>query len=198
MSKGRKKNKNKKKISNRQVEEKSVLSVSIEEFASIQEEAYYNALKKLELDRKNEKTQEVKKESELEKQTLKDKIRFIFYMLVLPGKAQENLGLDVRVYDILLSIFVSGVFKLIGHVIRIISIVLTIALSIDAFNKDVNLFVIINVILVGIVLMLMGSLFILAGDEFEKQDDKNCLYAYSASFIALITLIVSVIGMTCD
>ena len=52
-----------------------------------------------------------------------------------------------------------------------------------------------GIIAISFVLMAMGSMFILAGGEFEKETDSNKIYAYSASIIALVSCIVSIIAL---
>ena len=47
----------------------------------------------------------------------------------------------------------------------------------------------------SLVLLPLGSIFILAGGEFEKETDNNKIYAYSASIIALVSCIVSIIAL---
>ena len=48
---------------------------------------------------------------------------------------------------------------------------------------------------IAFVLLLLGSIFILAGGEFEKETDSNKIYSYSASIIALVSCIVSIIAL---
>ena len=48
---------------------------------------------------------------------------------------------------------------------------------------------------ISLVLLPLGSIFILAGGEFEKETDSNKIYAYSASIIALVSCIVSIIAL---
>ncbi len=51
------------------------------------------------------------------------------------------------------------------------------------------------VIVIGIVLMLFGSLFLQAGKGFSKESDSNKIYAYSASILALASCVVGVIAL---
>lgn len=192
MGKGTKRKKYKKK--DRQTENEIVLGVSTEEFAYIQEMAYYNAMKRLERDRETESIETGQKESISKNESKINFFKFCIYMILRPSKAQEKLGLNVRIYDVLLSMVISGIYKILGHLIRLISI----ALCILIFKQKVSLIIGIYVVIVAFVSIVMGSLLIISGVEFEKQDDRNCLYAYSASFIALIGLIVSTIGVVCN
>lgn len=43
--------------------------------------------------------------------------------------------------------------------------------------------------------LFIGSALILAGKEFAKETDSNQIYAYSASVIALISCVVSIIAL---
>lgn len=48
---------------------------------------------------------------------------------------------------------------------------------------------------IALVLLLLGSIFILVGGEVEKETDSNKVYAYSASTMALVSCIVSIIAL---
>ena len=54
---------------------------------------------------------------------------------------------------------------------------------------------ILNTIAISFILLALGSMFILAAGEFEKETDSNKIYAYSASIIALVSCIVSIIAL---
>lgn len=41
----------------------------------------------------------------------------------------------------------------------------------------------------------VGSVFIVAGNEFSKVTDSNKIYAYSASILAVISCIVAIISL---
>lgn len=47
----------------------------------------------------------------------------------------------------------------------------------------------------GVLLIMFGSFFTLAGDEFSKVSDSNRIYAYSASIIAVISCILTVVSI---
>lgn len=47
----------------------------------------------------------------------------------------------------------------------------------------------------SLVILLLGAIFILAADAFEKETDSNKIYAYSASIIALVSCIISIIAL---
>lgn len=49
--------------------------------------------------------------------------------------------------------------------------------------------------LLSIFMLLFGPIFILAAGAFEKETDSNKIYAYSASVIALVSCIVSIIAL---
>lgn len=44
-------------------------------------------------------------------------------------------------------------------------------------------------------LTIMGSIFILAGNAFGKETNSEKIYAYSASILALISCIVSILAL---
>lgn len=45
----------------------------------------------------------------------------------------------------------------------------------------------------GLILLFLGSAFILSGKAFEKETDSTKIYAYSASIYALISCIAAII-----
>ena len=52
-----------------------------------------------------------------------------------------------------------------------------------------------NSTLIGILGMMIGSILLLGGKEFSKENDSNKIYAYSASIIALISCVVGIIAL---
>lgn len=52
-----------------------------------------------------------------------------------------------------------------------------------------------NTIGIVLILLTLGSIFILAGKTFEKEVESNKIYAYSASIFALVSCIIAVITM---
>ena len=175
---------------NKKSQNYTIVKLDSKEMVRIQEEAYYRALKRIEQEKEQEST--IEEKNMIKTGTLNYYLKFFFYMFIIPNKAQEKLGLNCRTYDVLLSIFVAYSLKLLGYTVRIVAVLFAVV----AFYKGVSLFVGLNVVCITIALLVIGSLLVISGSEFEKQQDSNSIYAYSASFIALISLIVSIISIT--
>ena len=90
--------------------------------------------------------------------------------------------------------FVSGVLRFVGGFLWLAGLV---GLGAEVYSLLIS--EIINNYLVtcsiALVLLSLGSIFILAGEAFEKETDSNKIYAYSASIIALVSCIVSIIAL---
>lgn len=90
--------------------------------------------------------------------------------------------------------FVSGVLRLVGGFLWLAGLV---GLGAEVYSllisKIINNYLITCSML--LVLLSLGSIFILAGGAFEKETDSNKIYAYSASIIALVSCIVSIIAL---
>ena len=75
--------------------------------------------------------------------------------------------------------------------VGMVSLVMTIYnLIVHRLFKDI-----IGVGPISFVMLLLGAIFILAAGAFEKETDSNKIYAYSASIIALVSCIVSIIAL---
>ena len=165
-------------------------NLSQEQMIEIQAEAYYKALKRIE----DEKCKS--NEQNLEKRQYKwyEKILFFLNACLWPWKINKRFSVSNRIYDSIPVLFVSGILRvaggcmwlvgLVGFVSGLYSLVMHKGLS-DSLGIGV----------IALILLLLGSIFILAGGEFEKETDSNKIYAYSASIIALVSCIVSIVAL---
>lgn len=90
--------------------------------------------------------------------------------------------------------FVSGVLRLVGGFLWLAGLV---GLGAEVYSllisEIINNYLV--TCLISLALLPLGSIFILAGEAFEKETDSNKIYAYSASIIALVSCIVSIIAL---
>lgn len=122
------------------------------------------------------------------------KVLFMLNVLFFPWKINKRFRINNKIYDGILVIFVSVILALVGAFIWIIGlgtvinggVMLSQGGAVDTFVGMTSL---------GLLLMTFGSLFTLASDEFSKVSDSNRIYAYSASIIALISCILTVVSI---
>ena len=165
-------------------------NMSQEQMIEIQAEAYYRALKRIE----NEKVKADEQKSERQKNKWNVKILFFLNVCLWPWKMNKRFSVSERIYDTIPVMFVAFVLRLAGGImwfVGMVSLVLTIYnLIVHRLFKDI-----IGVGPISFVMLLLGAIFILAAGAFEKETDSNKIYAYSASIIALVSCIVSIIAL---
>lgn len=165
-------------------------NMSQEQMIEIQAEAYYRALKRIE----NEKAKADEQKSEKQKNKWYVKILFFLNVCLWPWKMNKRFSVSDRIYDSIPVMFVAFVLRLAGGnmwFVGMVSLVMTIYnLIVHRLFKNI-----IGVGPISFVMLLLGAIFILAADAFEKETDSNKIYAYSASIIALVSCIVSIIAL---
>lgn len=165
-------------------------SLSQEKMIEIQAEAYYRALKRIE----NEKCESDGQKNEKKKYKWNEEILFILNVLFWPWRISKKFNVSDKVYDSILVLVVWGVLKLIGGLMWLVGVITLICVIWRIATAElVKEFI--TTIPIAIISLLLGSVFTLAGDAFSKETDSNKIYAYSASIIALISCIVSVIAL---
>ena len=164
--------------------------MSREQMIEIQAEAYYRALRRME----NDKVKADEEKSGKQKYKWYEESLFLLNVFLWPWKINKRFSVSNRIYDSIPVLFVSGILRFVGGCMWLIGLV-------GFVNEIYNIAVYrrLNDFLgtgaIAFVLLLLGSIFILAGGEFEKETDSNKIYAYSASIIALVSCIVSIIAL---
>lgn len=174
---------------NQQIIKYESKNFSQEKMIEIQAEAYYRALKRIE----NEKTKADKKMPERTKVKWYENLLLLLNICLWPWKINKRFPINERIYDGIPIIFVVTILRLTGILMwlgGIGNLVITIYnLFMHKIFKDII------VILCSVVVSLFGSFFIMSASTFEKETDNNKIYAYSASIIALVSCIVSIITL---
>lgn len=165
---------------------KEYLNVSQDEIIEMHAEAYFKALKRIE--------QEKNKVQEKKKDKWYIDLLLILNVVLWPWKINKRFCINNRIYDSLLILFVSGVLYFVGFLIWLFSIV-EIILEIGKMIKEGLSSVSITATSILILMLFLGSTFILAGREFNKETDSNKIYAFSACIIALISCGISIIAL---
>lgn len=182
----RRKSKNKKE----QIKQYETKNISQEKMIEIQAEAYYRAIMRIEA----EKTKVVEQKLETKKYKWYENILFVLNVLFWPWKINKKFRVSNRIYDSILVLFVCGVLKFVGGFMWLFGIFAIIYEIYQMVTVGI-IEEIINVNPVVIFSLFLGSTFVLAGEAFSKETDSNKIYAYSASIIALISCVASILAM---
>lgn len=165
-------------------------NISQEQMIEIQAEAYYRALKRIE----DEKSKEDEQKPEIPKKKWHERILFFLNVCLWPWKINKRFNVSNRIYDSIPVMFVSFVLRLTGGIMWLVGMVglVTAVYNLIVYRvfKDI-----VGVGPFSLVILLLGAISILAADAFEKETDSNKIYAYSASIIALVSCIVSIIAL---
>lgn len=165
-------------------------NISQEQMIEIQAEAYYRALKRIE----DEKSKEDEQKPEIPKKKWHERILFFLNVCLWPWKINKRFNVSNRIYDSIPVMFVSFVLRLTGGIMWFVGMIglVTAVYNLIVYRvfKDI-----VGAGPFSLVILLLGAIFILAADAFEKETDSNKIYAYSASIIALVSCIVSIIAL---
>ena len=165
-------------------------NISQEQMIEIQAEAYYRALKRIE----DEKSKEDEQKPERRKYKWYEEVLFCINVFFWPWKISKRFSVSNKIYDSIPVMFVSGVLRFVGGFLWLAGLV---GLGAEVYSLLIGK-IISNYLVTGsisLVLLSLGSIFILAGGAFEKETDSNKIYAYSASIIALVSCIVSILAL---
>lgn len=162
---------------------------SEEKMTEIQAEAYYRALKKIEEENKKNEAEEERKYKWYEN------IFLALNVIFMPWHINKKYKVSNRIYDGVLVLFVSGIMQLIGGGMWIIGILNLGCKIIYPLIKVKFAREMLDIAGITILLLVFGSVFVLAGSAFGKETDSNKIYAYSASVLVLVGCIISLITM---
>lgn len=164
-----------------------------EELMNICEEAHYRALKRM-IDEQKEEEKTEKTEKTIEHRKWYEEVLFILNIIFWPWKINKRFQINNRIYDGILVFFVSIILELSGTLVWVVGILVA-ARNITLQIQDGLYAGIIELLGIGALSMVFGSLLILSGKEFSKVTDSNKIYAYSASLIALISCVIALISL---
>lgn len=165
-------------------------AISEERLIEIYAEAYYRALKRI--DQEREATQE--QITNKKKIKLITKVLFVLNLIFFPLKINKHFKINKQIYDGILVVIISVGLEGIGF--------LTWAAGLFKFRYDlVNMsasgisIALFLPLIIDLAFSFFGSFFYLAGKSFGEETESNRVYAYSASFLALVSCIVSLIAL---
>ncbi len=165
---------------------------SKDEMIEMQAEAYCRALEMAE-DRKKKKFDEAKEKARNIK--FKEKMKLLFWMLIIPNKAREKVELREDITNGLFAIvsffFVAGI----GHVIRILAIIFGVCLIIALKTNSILFIDLIFILPIIIFAFIFGSILILSGQEIAEERDPSKTNTYTTGVFALVSMIVALISL---
>lgn len=165
----------------------SMSNYSYDECIDIQAEAYYRALKRIESEKYC-----LEQMPATEPLSKRDKVHFFFNIFFHPKKLKikrEHLA------DNLLVIIVTTTLDLIGYLLRLIALSLF-AYSIYSFFKfPAQVTTNILYAVIAIPLKFLGGIFNASSVEIENGRDYNKLYAYSASIMSVLAVIIAMVAL---
>lgn len=176
--------KTQKEINSRDARPSSLSNFSYNECIEIQAEAYYRALKRIEVERisspKNPNP------------SWKERFSVLFEVFFRPKqlvKRKKNLA------DSLLNIIVSTTLDIIGLLLRAIATASLFYSLYSLFRLPENWIQHVFYIVIYLGLIMVGGMFRAASMEIELERDYNKLYAYSASLMATLAVLISLITL---
>ena len=119
---------------------------------------------------------------------------FILNVLFLPWKISKKFNINEKIYDSILVLFVSAVLGLVGLVIWLAGII-ALGYGVILLFQGNTWHICIGISGSGFLLIIFGSLFTLASQEFSKVSDSNKIYAYAACIIALVSCVLTLAAM---
>ena len=155
--------------------------------------AIVKAYKIIQIEENEDRNKEVNNEN-VESEKWYIKILFMLNVLVFPWKISKKFEINNQICDGILVLFVSLILGLVGFVIWVIGMFL-ILYGVILVLQGLIEYKLIGLFSFGVLLIMFGSLFTLASQEFCKISDSNRIATYSASIIAVLGFIATIISM---
>ena len=158
----------------------------------IMTQAIIEAYRFIKENKKQEKEDAHAKQADKEKWYIK--ALFMLNVIFWPWKVHKSFSVNNQIYDSILVLFVTLMLGMFGAILWLLSL-FTITIAIIGLIQGGTIGGFIGILCISIVLLMFGSLFTLAANEFSKVSDSNRIYAYSASIIALISCVIAVLTL---
>ena len=181
-----------KKRNNNAIKKKSLSSHINTIDGQIMTQAIIEAYRLIEENKKLESKYEHDKQTDKEKWYIK--ALFMLNVIFWPWKLHKRFSVNNQIYDSILVLFVSLMLGLVGAILWLLGL-FAIAIAIVGLIQGGTIGGFIGILCMSVLIMMFGSMFTLAANEFSKVSDSNRIYAYSASVIALISCIIAVLSL---
>lgn len=158
-----------------------------EELIEIQCEAYYQALRRMQ----EEKEKVIEEKSSSFKWW--ENVLFFLNLMLFPWHINKKFKIKGKFADGILTMAVSFSLKVIGFLAWLVASV-WIGMGIySILSHNVLISQLLIEILYSLLFFLFGGMFTLAGKEVSMETDSQKVYAYSASFMAVISVVIALI-----
>ena len=165
--------------------------ISEERLIEIYSESFYRALKRLDEEKEN-----------AQKQTPNQKkgrlswsdVPLLFNLIFWPFKISKRYKLNNRMYDGILVVIISLVLECIGVLAWAGGLCKLVYDFVTMFGSKIFI-EILSYLIIDLAFSFYGSFIYLAGKSFGEETESNRVYAYSASILALVSCIVSLIAL---
>lgn len=182
--KGKKRKAQKKNIQINEITKISMQEVDEEKWVCMQAEAYYRAMKRIE-DEKDEKPVE-----DAPQINCLYRILYVLNFLIFPFKIFGKVKLKEGAYKLPVVFAISLIMWCVGLIAWMTGLILIpYLMTIGRLPFDISLGAL------SLILVFVGSMLIIGAREFEKEEDNNQIYAFSATFLALVSLCVSIVSL---
>lgn len=182
--KGKKRKRQRKTLQTNENAKISMQEVDEEKWICMQTEAYYRAMKRIEAEKDEKSVNDVPKIKRLYQ------ILFALNFLVFPFKIFGKVKLRKGAYNLPIVYAISIIMWWAGILAWLTGLIL-IPHLISTGELPFNIFLVPLII----ILVFIGSMLIVGAREFEKEEDNNQIYAFSATFLALVSLCVSIVSL---
>lgn len=165
---------------------------SEDEMIEIQAEAYYRAFKRI----KKEEGEENKSNAEIniEKYKWYENVLYFLNVFFLPWCISKKFCLNKRLYDGVLVFFVATIMLIIGTIVWGIGFIEIVYAIYQGFVLK-NVKNMLSLVGLSLLMLVLGSIVIVSGNTFSEETNSERIHAYSASILALISCIISIISL---
>lgn len=187
---GKKDKKKKDKEKKEQTVRKECGDISEERLIEIYSESFYRALKRLDEEKENAQKQTP---NQKKGRLLWSDALLLFNLILCPFKISKRFKLNNRMYDGILVVIISLGLECIGFLAWVGGLCLFVYDLVNIFALGIS--IVFSFLIIALAFMFFGSFFYLAGKSFGEETESNRVYAYSASILALVSCIVSLIAL---
>lgn len=161
---------------------------SKEEMIEIYSEAYYRAAKRLEAENNSKEEDNTAKT----KVCVKDKILYFINILFWPLHVSKRFKVNGKYADSIIVMVLTGLFLLVGIPLWFSSLG---GVIFTLVNNDRDFLQKCCGSWPYVFGMFFGAIFWQAGKEIYNEQDSNKLYAYTSSFMAIVSVIIAIAAL---
>ena len=165
--------------------------ISEERLTEIYAESFYRALKRLDEEKENVQEQIP---NQKKGRIWCTNALLVLNLLFFPFKINKHFKLNKSLYDGILVVTISVGLVCFGILVWIAGMYSFICHFCSIFDSGMPTMLLTS-LLIDLVFSFFGSFFYLAGKSFGEETNSNKVYAYSASILALVSCIMSLVAL---